>query len=158
MTDERPCERFGYRRVTVHRAPVTGSVDGFRLDADPDTLVPGESITFSLLNTADGIREVGSRSTYAFQRGVSDEESETDWQDIMYRPDTAGHRLILGRFSPGVIYTWTCTLTAERQLESEADDSHLGYICPALTPDTYRFVYRSAHTSDGLPAVELSVE
>lgn len=157
MDDSSDCRRHGYHRLTTApKTPVDEPVDGLVVESEPDTITTGETITFTLRNLSDDLRNVGPASQYAFQ-GETPTEGETAWRDILYEEDYRPHSAILRKCGPGEVDTWTFRQTADAQLELDGR-SLPGYLCPPLSAGRYRFVYLGL---DGryaeLPAAEFAV-
>lgn len=157
MDEDANCRRHGYHRLTTApQTPVDEPVDGLVVESEPDTITTGETITFTLRNVSDGVRNVGPASQYAFQ-GETTTEGETVWQDIFYEEDNRLHRAILLKSGPGEVYTWTFRLTADGQMELDGR-SLPGYLCPPLSAGRYRFVYWGAKNRHRtVPAAEFTV-
>lgn len=153
MDEDANCRRHGYHRLTT--APQT-PVDGLVVESEPDTITTGETITFTLQNVSDGVRNVGPESQYAFQ-GETTTEGETAWRDVFYEVENRPHRAILRRCGPGVVDAWTFRLTADGQFELDGT-SLPGYLCPPLSAGGYRFVYWGLDGRyDEIPAAEFAV-
>jgi len=107
----------------------------FELQASTDTVAIGEEITFTLTNVGSEEQFIGEIYKYTIQHRENDE-----WTPIYYRPEPQWTDFA-PRVAPDGGYEWPFTFDQEG-LEREHSSSNTPYyVCSALKPGTYRFVF-----------------
>jgi hypothetical protein len=132
-----PCNNGG--PLVDNRLAVTDDgVSGFELSVNKETITPGGTITFRLVNSTESKQMTGVRSKYGIHRRADD-----GWRSIYYSPNGDGvlyYDLAIEQ-EPGEVFTWNLKFDAEGLSRTIDRGEGTLAVCTPIRPGTYRFVY-----------------
>jgi hypothetical protein len=136
-TSMSPCNNGG--SLVDNRLAVTDDgLSGFELRVNKETVIPGGTITFRLVNSTESKQMTGVRSKYGIHRRADD-----GWRSIYYSPNGDGvlyYDLAIEQ-EPGEVFTWNLKFDAEGLSRTIDRGEGTLAVCTPIRPGTYRFVY-----------------